>query len=84
MIYLVEDDPQLQKVLTRALERAGYSCRLAARKNRTLEGLPSFRPSLVLLDLDVRGLDGFEVCRRFRESEEMREVPIFLLSADGE
>lgn len=80
-ILVIDDDRKITSLLRRALAYEGYDVRLA---NNGVEGLQTARdqtPDLVILDILMPGLDGFEVCRRLRAGSEM---PILMLTAKDE
>lgn len=80
-ILLVEDDPSISDPLVRGLEREGFSMVLADSGEVALADHPISDFSLVLLDVGLPGIDGFEVCRRIRVQS---AVPIIFLTAHGE
>jgi DNA-binding response OmpR family regulator len=77
-ILLVEDDPSVQEAVSLALEGDGHRVRVAGTGPDGLERWRADRPDLILLDLMLPGLDGFEVCRRIRATD---QVPIIMLTA---
>jgi two-component system, OmpR family, phosphate regulon response regulator PhoB len=82
VILIVEDEPDLASTLAFNLEQAGFRTLLAERGARALElanGDP--RPDLVVLDLMLPDVSGTEVCRRLRESDQTRRIPILMLTA---
>jgi two-component system KDP operon response regulator KdpE len=79
-IVVVEDDRAMQRLLRRTLELAGYRVDVASDGPAALELLESVRPSVVLLDVLLPGMDGIEVCRRLHERS---NVPIVIISALG-
>jgi two-component system, OmpR family, phosphate regulon response regulator PhoB len=82
VILIVEDEPDLASTLAFNLEQAGFRTLLAERGARALElahGDP--RPDLVVLDLMLPDVSGTEVCRRLRESDRTRRIPILMLTA---
>ncbi|WP_129297177.1 response regulator transcription factor [Streptomyces lydicus] len=83
-VLVVEDDPTVAEVVTGYLSRAGYTTRHAADGFAALDRAAEFRPHLVVLDLMLPGLDGLEVCRRLRRSDDGPAVPVVMLTARGE
>ncbi len=77
-ILIVEDEPTLQDTLAYNLQRAGYEVRLTGNGLEGLELAASFQPNLIVLDVMLPGLDGFEFCRRLRQHS---TVPIIMLTA---
>ena len=80
-ILVVDDEPTITDVVSRYLERAGYSTRVAGDGADALRIAGECRPDLVVLDLMLPGMDGLEVMRRLREHE---RVSVILLTAKGE
>lgn len=77
-VLLVDDDPKIRELLRLYVEREGHRALFAADGEAGLETALRARPDLVLLDVMLPGLDGFEVCRRIRDAS---QVPIMLLTA---
>ncbi|MGN0855321.1 MAG: response regulator [Kiritimatiellia bacterium] len=84
-LAIVEDDPAIRAVLKLALRSAGYELICEADRGDTgLELIRERRPSLVLLDIMLPGLDGLEVLRRLRQGGETAAIPVILLTAKSE
>jgi DNA-binding response OmpR family regulator len=77
-VLLVDDDPKIRDLLRLYVEREGHRALFAADGEAALETALRSRPDLVVLDVMLPGLDGFEVCRRIRDAS---DVPILLLTA---
>ena len=84
LILVVEDDRNLTKLLKYNLEKAGYKCFLAETGEDALQLLAERDVDLVLLDIMLPGIDGFEVCRKIRQHQLFRDLPIVMLTAKGE
>lgn len=84
LLLVVEDDGNLAELLKYNLEKAGYRCRLAVSGEDALRQLAERNFDLVLLDIMLPGIDGFEVCRKMRQHQLYRELPIVMLTAKGE
>lgn len=81
-IVVIEDDAAIRSVLRVLLRGAGYTLiKEAERGDDGLRLVRDVRPSLVLLDLMLPGLDGFSVCRRIRETKEIASTPVIMLTA---
>lgn len=76
-VLVIDDEPQIRRALRLGLERGGHKVSLAASGEEGLDAAALHPPDLVLLDLAMPGLDGFEVCRQLRE---WTKVPIIVLS----
>lgn len=77
-VLLVDDDPTLLRFLREYLEREGYSVQTAERGQEALRAFYDHRPDLVILDVMMPGMDGWEVSARLRE---LAETPVILLTA---
>lgn len=80
-ILIVEDTPASLKLLSDLLTAAGYGVRQAPNGELALWTAQSRPPELILLDVRMPGIDGFEVCRRLKLSPELSRVPVIFLSA---
>jgi two-component system, sensor histidine kinase and response regulator len=84
VILLVDDNPRNLQVLGKLLQEKKYEIEFAVNGEATLEWLKIKQFDLILLDLNMPGMNGFEVCKRIRSDKEMCEVPIIFLSAESE
>jgi DNA-binding response OmpR family regulator len=80
-VLVVEDDPNVSEVVTRYLEREGYEVEAVADGAEGLRRALADPPDLVVLDLMLPSINGFEVCRRLRAAI---PVPVIILTARGE
>jgi diguanylate cyclase (GGDEF)-like protein/PAS domain S-box-containing protein len=80
-VLIVEDTPASLKLLSDLLTDAGYYVRQAPNGELALWTAQSRPPELILLDIRMPGIDGFEVCRRLKESPQLSQVPVIFLSA---
>jgi DNA-binding response OmpR family regulator len=80
-VLLVDDDPTLRAVLSRRISRAGYEVRTAPSGPDALRALEDAWPALLVVDLMMPGMDGFELCRRVKQ---LADLPIIVLSAVDE
>jgi adenylate cyclase len=83
-ILVVDDDPSNREVLTRRLARMGYRTRVAVNGRQGLETIRVERPDLVLLDLMMPEMNGYEVLEACRDDARLRDVPIIMISARDE
>jgi two-component system alkaline phosphatase synthesis response regulator PhoP len=79
-LLIIEDEPELVRVLRSYLEHAGYHVLSALRGDTGLSTWQDKRPDLVILDLNLPGMDGLDVARRIRQNE-TRRTPILMLTA---
>ncbi|HSK88094.1 MAG TPA: response regulator [Anaerolineales bacterium] len=80
-ILIVDDDPTARETLVAMLEGESYDLQLAKDGFQALRMLAQLQPDLILLDVMMPGMDGFEVCRRIRSTPQIAEVPIIILTA---
>lgn len=80
-ILVVEDTPYSLDLLSELLTQAGYTVRPAQEGRMALRSAQVRPPDLILLDVRMPGIDGYEVCRRLKSDERTREVPVIFLSA---
>ena len=80
-ILAVDDTPASLRLLTNLLKAEGYDVRSAINGEMALHAAASSPPDLLLLDIRMPGMDGFEVCRRLKDAPETRDVPVIFVSA---
>lgn len=83
-ILIVDDEPQNVQVVGTMLDSFGYDFMVARDGEEALRRVAARRPDLILLDIQMPGLDGFEVCRAIRGIEAMADVPVIFLSASDD
>jgi PAS domain S-box-containing protein len=83
-ILIVDDTPESRELLGRILEEHGYRVRPAPNGRLALESVAARLPDLILLDVKMPEMDGYEVCRRLKSNEKSRNVPVIFISAHGE
>jgi response regulator RpfG family c-di-GMP phosphodiesterase len=83
-ILAVDDTPSSLRLLTDLLHGEGYSVRSAINGELALRAAMTKPPQLILLDISMPGMDGFEVCRRLKQERRLREVPVIFVSAMSE
>src|SRR5919202_5944459 len=84
MILVVEDEDYLRGLIRLALERAGYRVRDVADGEAALDLVARQRPDLILLDVDLPGIDGFAVCERLKADPSTSGIRILMLTAMSE
>ena len=84
MLLVVEDDQDLANLLEYNLNRAGYKCHLSESAEDALVELSRKSFDLVLLDIMLPGMDGFELCRKIRQHQLYKDIPIIMVTAKGE
>ena len=77
-ILIVDDDPHIRDVIRFALDDAGFETKEACNGNKAILNLAQFKAHLIVLDIGMPGLDGFQTCRAIRKNS---DVPILFLTA---
>jgi DNA-binding response OmpR family regulator len=82
-ILIVDDEPNIVISLEFLMKREGFETEIAADGEAALEALARGRPDLVVLDVMLPKMNGFEVCRQIRSSPDSRDLKILMLTAKG-
>ena len=80
-IAIVEDEAELAALIEYNLDRHGYVTDVLNGSEGTLESLERSRPDLIVLDVMLPGVDGFELCRQIRRSQALGRTPVLFLTA---
>jgi DNA-binding response OmpR family regulator len=83
-VVVVDDEKDILELVRYHAEKAGFTCLAAGDGATALRLVRQARPDLLILDLMLPGLDGFEVCRQLRRDPATAELPIIMLTARGE
>ena len=81
-ILIVDDNPNNLKVLAGVLKAENYDFRMAKSGQMALNILEKTSPDLILLDIQMPGMDGFETCRKIKEEEAYAKIPVVYLTAN--
>jgi len=84
LLLVVEDDRNLSKLLEFNLERAGYACNISESGENAFEQLSRKCFDLILLDIMLPGMNGFELCQKIKQHQIYKDIPIIMLTAKGE
>jgi len=79
-ILIVDDNISDLKLLSGILREAGYTVRPASDAELALRSVRARLPDLILIDINMPDLDGYEVCRRLKDSEDTRDIPLIFVS----
>jgi DNA-binding response OmpR family regulator len=82
-VLIVDDELNIVTALEFLLQKSGYEVMAAQNGDEALERVESFAPDLVLLDVMIPRISGYEVCRRMRERPDWKHIKIVMLSAKG-
>ena len=83
VVLVVDDDPNIRRMIVAALKRDGYSFLEAPNGRDALDIMRSDHPDVVVLDLMMPRVDGFDVLRALRAHPDAREMPVMVLTADS-
>ncbi len=81
LLLIVDDNPENRKVLGNLLINNGYEVGAAPDGQNALEFIDNEHPDLVLLDIMMPGIDGFEVCEKLKSNVDTRHIPVIFLTA---
>ncbi len=79
-VFLIEDDPSLSKIYSARLTEKGYKVLLAAEGLEGLRRVKDEMPDLVLLDLILPGMSGFEILRQLKSDPGTKHIPVLVLT----
>jgi DNA-binding response OmpR family regulator len=80
-VLVVEDDPEINELVGAYVQLAGFAYAAALNGNTALRKVGEHRPVLIVLDVMLPDVDGFEVARRLKGEERTRTIPIVMLTA---
>lgn len=80
-ILIVDDTPDNLRLLSKTLTQEGYKVRCAIDGSMALLTIKTQVPDLILLDINMPGMDGFEICQHLKKSELTKDIPIIFVSA---
>jgi two-component system alkaline phosphatase synthesis response regulator PhoP len=83
-LLVVEDDSALQELLKSNLQKGGWEVTMADSGEAALLAVTDLEPDLILLDIGLPGVNGFQVCRQVRSYPKTSSIPIIMLSAAGQ
>ena len=83
-VLFVDDEPGYSRAMTYTLEKEGYEVVSASNGLQALMKAQKENPDLIILDVMLPGMDGFEVCSRLRNDPQTSPIPIIMLSAKGQ
>lgn len=83
-ILVCDDEPYILMALTDAVEMEGYECVTAINGKEALEKAREEHPDLILLDIMMPFMDGYEVCRELKADAVTRDIPVIMLTAKSQ
>jgi len=82
-ILIVDDEPNIVLALELLMKREGYTVQSVDDGQKAFDAVREFRPDLILLDIMMPKMDGYEVCQRIRADASLKDVSIIMLTAKG-
>lgn len=82
-VLIVDDEPDVLKIVSFRLKAAGYEITTASDGREALDSAEKDRPDLILLDLRMPVMDGYEVCRKLKSDENLKNIPVIFLTASS-
>ena len=82
-ILVVDDDPSILRIVQLTLERSGYVVKTAANGQEAIKMLRKMVPAVLILDVTMPGMSGYEVCRSVKRDKRLENVPVVFLTAQG-
>ena len=83
-VTIVDDDRDTRELLSYALESEGFEVNAAANGLRLIASLQLKRPDVILMDVNMSWIDGFELCKAVKKNEQFREIPVIFISGRSE
>lgn len=83
LILLAEDHEMAREIMQRRLEREGYRVEIAQTGKECLEKVTELSPSLVLMDMSMPMIDGWEATKRIKADDSLRRIPVLALTANA-
>ena len=83
-ILIIEDEQFLLSLLVKKLENSGFRVREALDGETGMKAVQEKKPNLILLDLVLPGMNGWEVLRRLKDDKRFHDIPVFIISNLGE
>ena len=83
-ILIIEDDRSLARLYQIKLEKSGYEIQVAYDGEEGFEQITSYQPDIILLDIIIPKIDGFEVLRRLKANASLKSIPVILLTNLGQ
>lgn len=83
-VLVIDDSPLDRRVLVEAFQRAGVKAVSLGEPTKAVEFALEHKPSFVVLDLVMPGMDGFEVCSALKQQEETKDIPVIFVSGNDD
>ncbi|MDY6968074.1 MAG: response regulator transcription factor [Spirochaetota bacterium] len=84
LIYVIDDEKDIQEILNVNLSKEGYDVKTFSSAEEALKIIDKDYPELILLDIMMDGMDGYDFCKEIRQNDQLKLIPIIFLSAKSE
>jgi DNA-binding response OmpR family regulator len=81
-ILVVDDDQSILDAMEITLNLEGYDVESTTKGEETFSKIESFKPDLIFMDVCLSGMDGREICKKIKEQDETRHIPVIIFSAN--
>ncbi len=79
-ILVVDDEPEITEIIEAFLENAGYNVKVENQPHNAIPLARELKPDLILLDIMMPGMDGYQICNQIKEDPNMSETPVIFLT----
>ncbi len=79
-VLVIDDEPEITDIVEAFLTEAGYSVASENQPTNAIAKIKEFQPNVILLDIMMPGMDGYDVCKQIKELQDMAHVPIIFLT----
>ncbi|MCK5218226.1 response regulator [bacterium] len=83
-VMIVDDEPDIVRLVKISLEMANFEVVEAFSGQEALEKVPEIKPDMILLDIMMPDINGFEVCKRLKADSKTKHIPVIMLTAKGQ
>lgn len=83
-VLIADDNQNNLKVLSTMLESLGYRVRVAKSGEQAIQSVETLKPDIILLDIHMPGMDGYEACKKLKQNKEYSDIPVIFISALSE
>lgn len=80
-ILVVDDDESILDAMAMVLEDTGYKVKTILKSKEIFGGIDTFKPNIILLDVLMSGTDGREICKKIKQDEKKKHIPVIMISA---
>src|SRR5689334_5381113 len=79
-ILVIDDSDLSRKIISDTLKKNGYAVCLAPSADKGLEEVPEFKPDLILLDVVMPGMSGWEACLKLKQAADKKHIPVVIMT----